>query len=71
MQRPCDELIACPRSPADCSRSSNRNETESFMEVAKARNWAVEPQEKKKLLEDMTKNVKSKDIKLRTLTVSW
>jgi hypothetical protein len=36
------------RCPADCPRSSNRNETESFMEVAKAPNWAVEPQEKKR-----------------------
>jgi hypothetical protein len=26
--------------------SCNRNETESFMEAAKAQNWAVEPQEK-------------------------
>jgi hypothetical protein len=35
-----------PRSPADCPRSSNWNETESFMEVAKAQNWAVEPPKK-------------------------
>jgi hypothetical protein len=42
------ELITHPRSPADCPRSSNRNETESFMEAAKAQNWAVEPQKKKK-----------------------
>jgi hypothetical protein len=47
MQRPCDELITRPRSPADCPRPSNRNETETFMEVAKAQNLAVEPQEKK------------------------
>jgi hypothetical protein len=47
-QMPCDELITRPRSPADCPRSSNRNETESFMEAAKAQNWAVEPQEKMK-----------------------
>jgi hypothetical protein len=46
-QRPCDELITDPRSPADCPRSSNRNEMESFMEAAKAQNWAVEPQGKK------------------------
>jgi hypothetical protein len=46
-QRPCDELITRPRSPVDCPRSSNRNETESFMEAAKAQNWAVEPQGKK------------------------
>jgi hypothetical protein len=32
---------------ADCPRSSNRNEMESFMEVAKAQYWAVEPQGKK------------------------
>jgi hypothetical protein len=38
----CDELIIRPRSPADCPRSSNRNETESFMEATKAQNWAVE-----------------------------
>jgi hypothetical protein len=38
-----DELITRPRSTADCPRSSNRNETESFMEAAKAQNWAVEP----------------------------
>jgi hypothetical protein len=49
-QRPCDELITRPSSPADCPRSSNRNETESFTEAAKAQNWAVEPQEKKALL---------------------
>jgi hypothetical protein len=30
-----------------CPISSNRNETESFMEAAKAQNWAVEPQGKK------------------------
>jgi hypothetical protein len=48
-QRPCDELITRPGSPADCPRSSNWNETESFMEAAKGQNWAVEPQEKKKL----------------------
>jgi hypothetical protein len=46
-QRPCDEPITRPRSPADCPRSSNRNETESFMEAAKAQNWAIEPQKKK------------------------
>jgi hypothetical protein len=46
-QRPCDELITRPRNSADCPRSSNRNETESFMEAAKAQNWAVEPQDKK------------------------
>jgi hypothetical protein len=44
-QRPCDELITRPRSPADCPRSSARNETESFMETAKAQNWAVVAQE--------------------------
>jgi hypothetical protein len=43
MQRPCDELITRPRSPADCPGFSNRNETESFMEAAKAQNWVVEP----------------------------
>jgi hypothetical protein len=43
MQRPCDELITRPKSPADCPRPSNRNEMESFMEAAKAQNWAVEP----------------------------
>jgi hypothetical protein len=43
-QRPCDELITRPRSPDDCPRSSNRNETESFMETAQ--HWAVEPQGK-------------------------
>jgi hypothetical protein len=47
-QSPCDELLTRPRSPAGCPRSSNRNETESFMEAAKAQYWAVEPQEKKK-----------------------
>jgi hypothetical protein len=36
-----------PRSPADCPRSSNRNETESLTEAAKAQNWAVELKEKK------------------------
>jgi hypothetical protein len=41
-----DELITRPRSPADCPRPSNRNETENFMEAAKAQNWAVKPQEK-------------------------
>jgi hypothetical protein len=41
-QRPCDELINRPRSPGDCPRSTNRNETESFMEAVKAKNWAVE-----------------------------
>jgi hypothetical protein len=30
MQRPCDELITRPRSPADCPRSGNRNETEKI-----------------------------------------
>jgi hypothetical protein len=44
-QRFCDEQITRPRSPADCPRSSNWNITESFMEAAKAQNWAVEPQE--------------------------
>jgi hypothetical protein len=39
----CEELITRPRSPADCLRSSNSNETESFIEAAKAQNWAVEP----------------------------
>jgi hypothetical protein len=48
-QRSCDELITRPRSPAGCPTYSNRNETESFMEAAKAQNWAVEPQEKKLL----------------------
>jgi hypothetical protein len=48
-QRPCDELITRSRRPADCPRSSNRNETESFMEAAKAQNWAVGPQGKKLL----------------------
>jgi hypothetical protein len=33
--------------PANCPRSSNWNETESFMEVANAQNWAVEPQGKR------------------------
>jgi hypothetical protein len=47
-QRPCDEMITCPRSTADCPRSSNRNETEIFMEAAKDQNWAVEPQGKKR-----------------------
>jgi hypothetical protein len=47
LQSPCDELITRPRSPADCPRSGNGNKTESFMEVAKAQNWAVEPEEKK------------------------
>jgi hypothetical protein len=42
-QRPCEELITRPRSSADCPKSSNRNETESFMEAAKAQNWTVEP----------------------------
>jgi hypothetical protein len=37
-QKPCDELITHPRSPADCPRSSNRNETDSFVEVAKTHN---------------------------------
>jgi hypothetical protein len=49
-QRPCDELITRPRSPADsadCPRSSDRNETQSFMEAAKAHDWAVDPEEKK------------------------
>jgi hypothetical protein len=45
-KRSYDELITRPRSPADCNRASNRNETESLMEEAKAQNWAVEPQEK-------------------------
>jgi hypothetical protein len=36
VERPCDELITRPRSPTDCSRSSNWSETESFMEAAKA-----------------------------------
>jgi hypothetical protein len=45
-QSPCNELITGPRSTADCPRSSNRNEMESFMEAAKAQNWAVEPQKK-------------------------
>jgi hypothetical protein len=44
----CYKLITRPRSPADCPRSSNRNEIESFLEAAKAQNWAVEPQEKRK-----------------------
>jgi hypothetical protein len=48
-QSPCDELITRPRNTADCPRSSNRNETESFMETAKAQNWAVEPQAEKKI----------------------
>jgi hypothetical protein len=38
------------KSPADCPRSSNWNETESFMEAAKAQNRAVKPWEKIKLL---------------------
>jgi hypothetical protein len=42
----CDELITRPRGPADCPKSSNRNETESFMEVAKTQNWAEESQGK-------------------------
>jgi hypothetical protein len=41
-----NELITRPRSPADCPRSSNRNETESFMEASKAQNCAVDPQGK-------------------------
>jgi hypothetical protein len=49
MQRPCDELITRPRSPADCPRYSNRNEAESFTEAAKAQNWAVKPQGKKRI----------------------
>jgi hypothetical protein len=44
---PCDELVTRPRTPADCPKSSNRNETESFMEAAKAQNRAVEPKVKK------------------------
>jgi hypothetical protein len=47
---PCDELITRPRSPADCPTSSNRNETESFMEAAKAQNLAVKQQKKKIVL---------------------
>jgi hypothetical protein len=35
-QRPWDELITRPRSPADCYRSSKWSETESFMEAPKA-----------------------------------
>jgi hypothetical protein len=42
-QSPSDDLITRPRSPAGCPRSSNRNETESFMEAASAQNWAVGP----------------------------
>jgi hypothetical protein len=34
--RPCDELITRPRSPNQFPRSSNRSETECFMEAAKA-----------------------------------
>jgi hypothetical protein len=34
------------KSTADCPGSSNQNVTESFMDAAKAQNWAVEPQEK-------------------------
>jgi hypothetical protein len=49
-QRPCDELITHPRSPANCPRSSDRNETESVLEANKAQNWAIGPQEKKKTL---------------------
>jgi hypothetical protein len=48
-QRHCDELINRPRSTADCPKSSNGNETESFMEAAKAQNCSVEPQEKKNI----------------------
>jgi hypothetical protein len=50
-RRSRDEPITRPRSSADCPRSSNRNETESFKEAAKAQNWAVEPQEKKNNME--------------------
>jgi hypothetical protein len=46
-QRPCDELISRPRSTADCPRSSNRSEMESFMEATKAQTWAVEPKGKR------------------------
>jgi hypothetical protein len=34
------------KSPAVCPRSSNWNETESFIEVVKVQNQAVEPQDK-------------------------
>jgi hypothetical protein len=46
--------VTLSRSPADCPRSSNRNETESFIEAAKAQNWVVEPQEKKKIMKYLT-----------------
>jgi hypothetical protein len=51
-QRPYDKLITRPRSSADCPRSSNRNETESFMEAAKAQNWVIEPQGKNVIAND-------------------
>jgi hypothetical protein len=34
-QRPCDEVITRPRSPADCPRCGNRNEMKSFVQAAK------------------------------------
>jgi hypothetical protein len=37
--RPCDELITRPWSLTECLRSSNRSETESFMEVGQGPNW--------------------------------
>jgi hypothetical protein len=49
----CDELITHSRRPADCHKSSNRNETENFMEAAEAQNWAAEPQEKKYVSREM------------------
>jgi hypothetical protein len=42
----CDEPINSPRSPADCPRSRNGNETESLIGTDKAQNWAVESQGK-------------------------
>jgi hypothetical protein len=47
-ERPCDELITRPRSPSDCLRSSNRSETESFMEVGQGPySGTVSPKKKK------------------------
>jgi hypothetical protein len=55
-QRTCDKMITRPRSPADCPRSSNRNETESFMEAAKAQKLgcrAIGKKKKKKYSTDV------------------
>jgi hypothetical protein len=56
---------AGPRSPADCPRSSKRNEMESFMEAARAQNWAVEPQEENMCSDNV---IKCRSVKLTLLT---